>query len=82
MSEMELNEIKSRFDESLKRAVSRAKELAIALKQPLYNNWATSLDRMRVQGIFLAESKSRTKLEVESDIARIQNQMNIGSEVA
>lgn len=78
---MELNEIKTRFDESLKRAVSRARELAVKLKQPLYNNWATSLDRMRVQGMHLAESKSRSKMQVESDIARIQNQMKIGQEI-
>lgn len=78
MSEMELNEIKNRFDDHMKRAVSRAKELAVLLKQPLYNNWAISLDRMRVQGLYMADAKSRSNSDIETDMNIIQNQMKEG----
>ncbi len=76
MSEIERHEAAQRFDESMKRAVSRAKELAILLNQPMYNKWATGLDRMRVQGIHLAGAKSRTKGQVTSDLDIFQKNMN------
>ena len=80
MSEMELNEIKSRFDESMKRAVSRANELATIMKQPLYNQWAKALDRMRVQGMYMSNAKSRSKMQIESDVTMYQDKMNMKQE--
>lgn len=75
MSEIERSEALKRFNDNMQRAISRAKELAIALKQPLYNNWADSLDRMRVQGVYMGDSKSRTKGQIESDINLYSDRM-------
>lgn len=76
MAEIERRESLGRFDDSMKRAVSRARELAIILKQPLYNKWADSLDRMRVQGVYLGDAKSRSHTDVESDLKVIQGGLN------
>lgn len=68
MSTMELKESSSRYDESMRRAVARCKELAITLKQPLFNQWAKSLESIRLQGVHMANAKGRTKLQIDSDI--------------
>lgn len=68
MSGMGRAESAKRLDENLSRAVSRCKELAHALKQPLFFQWAKSLDSIRLQSMQMANAKGRTKTEVESDI--------------
>ena len=65
---MELNESRNRFDESMKRAISRCKELAIALQTPMWNDIADSLNGLRLKGVTMANAKGRSKFEIESDI--------------
>lgn len=75
MTTMELAESSRRYNESLKRAVSRCKELARILNQPLFLQWAKSLDGIRIQGSQLANAKGRTKTQVESDILIFNNKL-------
>lgn len=73
MSTMELKESSKRFDESMKRAVSRCHELATALKQPLFTQWANSLENIRLQGVHMANAKGRGKMDIEKDLIVVSN---------
>lgn len=68
MTEMAKSETIERYNESMKRAASRAKELAIAQNFPLWNAIAESLETMRLNGMTLANAKGRSKFQVERDI--------------
>lgn len=75
MSHMELNESLERYNESLKRAASRARELAVITKKPLFRNWAVSLDGLRKRGLEMANKTARSKTEIESDLRIYQDNM-------
>lgn len=68
MSEMELIETKERFNESMKRAVSRCRELSIAQKKHTWNQIADSLDGLRIKGMQMIDSKGLSKADIDRDI--------------
>lgn len=68
MSDMSLFETRERFIESMKRAASRARELAVVQQNASWFDLAISLDGIRETGSFLSTAVSRSKNEVESDI--------------
>lgn len=68
MSEMEIIETKERFNESMKRAVSRCRELSIAQKKHIWNQIADSLDGLRVRGMAMIDSKGLSKIDIDRDI--------------
>lgn len=65
---MEINEIRERFDENMKRAVSRCRELSVAMKNTQFNKWADALDGLRMQGLSIAHAKTQSKTEMEKDM--------------
>ncbi len=64
---MQRNESLERFDESLKRAVSRCKEIALQ-SHPLWENIAKSLDEIRIKGVNFANASGRTTSQINDDI--------------
>lgn len=65
---MELNETRARFDENMKRAASRCRELSVVMKNTQFNKWADALDGLRLQGLSIANAKSQSKTEIEKDM--------------
>ena len=65
---MELIETKERFNESMKRAASRCRELSVAQKKHLWNQIADSIDSLRVKGMTMINSKGLSKADIDSDI--------------
>lgn len=70
---MELSESIERFEEGLKKAAARARELAKAQK---YNKWmelAAQLDKIRAQGMSIIRAKALTRKEELVAVDRVQN---------
>lgn len=70
MSNMERNESIERFSEGLKKASSRARELAVSQGQPMWISVATSLEGLLDKGMKMANSFSRSKSDIEADLQR------------
>ncbi len=68
MSEMSEKETLERFDEGLKMAVSRAKELAQAQQNEGWVLVGIILERIRTDGLKLAKSKGITQQSAEAMI--------------
>jgi len=68
MSNMELNESLERFEESLKRAASRARELAKIQRNHMWLQIAKSYEGFLDKGGKLARSRSRGKDQINTDI--------------
>ncbi len=75
MAGMEREESATRLNQNLQRAVSRCNELALALKQPLFFQWAKSLDSIRIESARMATAKGRNKIEIESDITNFYGKL-------
>lgn len=65
---MELAESAERFHESLKKAASCARELAISQKYDVWNQIATSLDGLRMKGKRMTVARSIGKVELDKQI--------------
>jgi len=70
MSEMQRVEIVERFNDSLKKAVSRCRQLSILHGNTNWNVIADSLDKHRTDGLQFARAKSRSDSEIEADIEK------------
>lgn len=70
MSNMERNESIERFSEGLRKASSRARELATVQGQPMWLSVATSLEGLLEKGKRMAHATSRSKSDIETDIQR------------
>ncbi len=82
MSSMELPEVKERFSESLKRAASAARELAMLQKYPVWGQIALSLDGMRQKGETMTRMRSISKSELDSQIDEHKAKMAVaGGEI-
>ncbi len=68
MSEMSLSEALERYNESLKRVASRARELGKAQQKPLWAQIAKSIEGIRERGITMAKARSIDKQEVDRQI--------------
>lgn len=61
MSEMQESETIERFVEGLKRAASRARELAAMQKNDTWYTVATSLDNLRISGTKIFRGRALTR---------------------
>lgn len=75
MSDMTLIESVERFDESLKRASSRAKELGRLHNDKSWNSLASAIDGLRKNGIDIYESKQMSRQDVLSFLDKHQKTM-------
>lgn len=76
---MEAHEIRERFNESMKRAVCRCRELSIIMENTQFNKWADSLEGLRLHGISVAKAKSQSKIEIEKDMKFIIESLTPGT---
>ena len=75
MSDMTNNEILERYSESLKKAASRAHELAQLMHNPMWDHIASSLHQIRSNGIYICESRALTNSEVDAGIEAHKKRM-------
>ncbi len=80
MSLMEAKESIERYNEAMKKAVSRAHELGVTLHYAPWLEIAKSLENLRITGMDLAASKSLSKGDLDSGIKEYQNNIPIISE--
>lgn len=65
---MNIKESIERFDESMKRAASRAKELSVIYANPTWGAISKSLMDLGARGKELALAKSRSRSDIDRDI--------------
>lgn len=68
---MELEESRNRFDESMKRAVSRCREIGNQNQNLMWHGMANSLEKIRLKGVKMANSKGQSKSEIEADLKHL-----------
>lgn len=74
---MEANESIERFNESMKKSISRAKELGKLMKYKPWLDIATSLENRRLVGLDLARKKSLNKQEINENINNFQAMLSV-----
>lgn len=70
---MELAESRDRFDESMKRAVSRCREIGNMNHNLMWHGLANSLEKIRLRGVSMANAKGQSKSEIESDLKHLND---------
>lgn len=70
---MELSETRERFNESMKCAVSRCREIGSQSHNLMWAAVANSLETLRLKGLKMANSKSQSKSEVEADLKHLND---------
>lgn len=72
MTEMSRKDSIARFNEHMKRAVSRVHELAAIGHNAQWRGIAVALDALRDKGLYLADAKSISRTQIESELAAHQ----------
>ena len=70
MSDLQENEAKERFMDSLKLAASRAREMGVAQNLSVWSDIAASLDGLRKKGMHFMRNKALTRDEVIHELDR------------